>query len=144
MRSRVGEFLEERGKRLGETVALGALFGRSRGSEGEAEIGGRRVRKLAERCIETSDAGRFSSRRRVVTDGLADSLPIKRLPAWDAPRTARKMSLEIRAVAYSVMLCDYCIYGALTGRTRKSSSLARGPSVTLIELARSREMLTRL
>src|SRR5262249_20809634 len=40
-RSSVGEFSAERKKRLGGTGPFGALFGRSGGGEGEAEIGGR-------------------------------------------------------------------------------------------------------
>jgi hypothetical protein len=39
-RSRVGEFGAERGDSVGGTDAFGAVFGRSRGGYGEAEIVG--------------------------------------------------------------------------------------------------------
>jgi hypothetical protein len=65
-----GEFAAQSGNGVGETVAFAAMFVRSRGGEGEAETGGRRVRNLAEGCGETSDAGSGPSRRRVSTAGL--------------------------------------------------------------------------
>jgi len=45
------------GKRVGETEAFGVMFGGSLGSAGEVEMGSRRLRKLAERCVEMADAG---------------------------------------------------------------------------------------
>jgi hypothetical protein len=65
-----GEFAAKSGNGVEKTEAFGALFGRSRGGAGEAEMGGRRARKRAEKCVETSDAESSSSRRRVVTGGL--------------------------------------------------------------------------
>jgi hypothetical protein len=41
--------------------------------------GGRLVRNRAAKGVETSNAERFASRRRVSTAGLEDSLPKKRL-----------------------------------------------------------------
>jgi hypothetical protein len=43
--------------RVKETEAFGVLFDRSLGGYGGAEIGGRSVRKLADKGIETADAG---------------------------------------------------------------------------------------
>jgi hypothetical protein len=54
---------------------------------GETETGGRRASKVAERGVETEDAGSLCSRRRVVTAGLAGSLPIVRLPEPNPLRT---------------------------------------------------------
>jgi hypothetical protein len=55
------------------------------GSE-EIERSGSRLRKVAERWLETADAGSFHSRRRVSTAGSEDPLPIVRLPARNAYR----------------------------------------------------------
>ena len=46
------------------------MFGRSRATDGEAEIGTSRVRKRAKKGRETADAGSEPSRRRVVTGGF--------------------------------------------------------------------------
>jgi hypothetical protein len=56
------------------------MFGRSLGGYGEVEIGHRRVRKVAQRYVEMGDAGSLHSRRRVLTAGAKDPLPIVRLP----------------------------------------------------------------
>ena len=56
-----------------------AVFGRSRGDYGEAEIVDRMAQNLAEKGVKRSDAGSLHSRRRVSTGGLEDPLPIVRL-----------------------------------------------------------------
>src|SRR5262249_44080865 len=60
----------------------------------ERENEGEVVRKVAEKGRLMSDAGSCPSRRRVVTAGLENPLPIVRLPARDPYRTPRKRSLE--------------------------------------------------
>lgn len=50
-----------------ETAAFGAIFVRSLGGDGEAEIGRRRERKVAERCVEMADAGGVTLSASLVT-----------------------------------------------------------------------------
>jgi hypothetical protein len=76
----VGEFSEEGGSMVGEKGDILAIAERSHRSRSEVEIGGRTMRKGAEKGVATSDAGRFPSRRRVLTTGSEDPLPMVRLP----------------------------------------------------------------
>ena len=76
----MGEFSAEIGDWVGEKGAVLADGGRSRGGRREAERGGPMVQKRAAKGVETADAGRCSSRRRVSTAGAANPLPIVRLP----------------------------------------------------------------
>ena len=73
---------------------------------------------------------------------VTGSVPFDLAPIVSPNRTLfellQKVSTESRAVAYSVMPYYHYIYGALTGRTRKSSRPARGPSGTRNLVARSR------
>ena len=125
--------------------------GRFWGSVLPLSWGQERGRDRRPNCAEPCGKGRRNGGRReftlsasLSTAGAEDPLPIVRLPARNPYRTPPKKSLESRAVSYSAMPYYHCIYGAWTGRTRKSSSPARGPSVTLIEPPRSRALLTRL
>ena len=81
-RLRAGEFWRDRGISVGDTSALGRAVGRSGWGGAEAEIGSPMVGKAAESGVEMADAESLPSRRRVVTAGLADSLPIARLPSF--------------------------------------------------------------
>jgi hypothetical protein len=82
---------------VGEKGDIVANAGRSHGSRSEVEIGGRTMRKGAEKGVTTSDAGRFPSRRRVSTAGLEDPLPMVRLPKRYAPRTILSFARPFRA-----------------------------------------------
>jgi hypothetical protein len=61
-----------------------------------------------------------------------------------AGRLPHNSSLESRALFYSVIACDYSLYGDLTAGIEKSSRPARGPNETRNRIARSRRALTRL
>jgi hypothetical protein len=76
----VGEFADEMGNMIGESGAVLAKGGRSRGGRSEAEMGGPMVQKRAAKGVETANAGSLHSRRRLSTGGLEDPLPMVRLP----------------------------------------------------------------
>jgi hypothetical protein len=67
----------QKGVNRPEMVHIGILLCQNVTSEYQSSYD----KKLAERCVEMADAVSLHSRRRVVTTGLQDSLPIKRLPA---------------------------------------------------------------
>ena len=90
----------------GQSGRVFACFGEQQGPNERISVGLRRLSclpgrggdgrpasaKTPERCVETWDAGRYSSRRRVSTGGAADPLPIVRLPGRDTPRnTSREL-----------------------------------------------------
>jgi hypothetical protein len=64
----------------GDVGRFEAMFVCSRGDRGEAEIGGPMLWELGRKGVEMADAGSLHSRRRMVTAGAGDPLPIVRLP----------------------------------------------------------------
>jgi hypothetical protein len=82
----VREFSTERRAKVEGTGTLGTGGCRSRGGREETESDGLIVRNLAGKGVETADAGSLASRRRVSTAGVANPLPIVRLPERDTPR----------------------------------------------------------
>jgi hypothetical protein len=76
------------------------MFGRSRATDGEAEIGTSRVRKRAKKGRETADAGSEPSRRRVVTAGFGRLAADRKAPRSEPSSNFCKKSLETRALSY--------------------------------------------
>jgi hypothetical protein len=82
---RARECSAQRRRRRGQLCAVESVVGRSGQGRGEDERRVGSMRKVAERCVETADAGSLHSRRRQLP-GTADSLPIVRLPGRDTLR----------------------------------------------------------
>ena len=80
VRCRAGELSAKRGSSVGKNGAFGAEGGRSRWGRAEGKSLSEMSGKVAERCVETADAGSLHSRRRVSTTVSEDPLLIVRLP----------------------------------------------------------------
>jgi hypothetical protein len=107
-----GEFGVKSGNRVGKTEAFGALFGRSRGGHGEAEMATQGREKVAERCRERADAGSGPSRRRMVTGRLGRLAADQKAPRMVRPRAGIRR--ESREAAVSP-IADCQPFASLTG-----------------------------